>query len=167
MCDIRGRRIPNILTGPLLLSGIAWALWVGEAAGLADAAVGCLALAAPYVLLFLYGGGAGDAKLMGAIGAWLGIINGLIVLAVVSVVTICLAFAHALGKKQTRSLLATVLGLIWRVVFAVTARQKLSSAMEGLPDRREMQKMPYGVVILVGVLLAALGTVLWRTIADT
>lgn len=84
MTDIASRRIPNILTGPLLLGGVVWAAWTAGPSGLADSISACVLLALPYVLLFLFaGGGAGDAKLMGAVGAWLGMVNGLIVLSCV------------------------------------------------------------------------------------
>ena len=164
--DIRTRRIPNFLTGPLLLGGSIWAAWQGGFAGVADAAVACVLLAMPYVLLFLCGGGAGDAKLMGAIGAWLGVVNGLIALVAVSVAAVWLALAHALARKRARSLLADVLGIVWRAVYAVMARQKLSTIMDGLPDEGKMQQMAYGVVIFVGVLMAAGGTLLWRAITN-
>ena len=72
--DLHARRVPNRLTFPVLLGGLLWATYEGGAAGLADAAGACVLLALPFVLLFvLANGGAGDAKLMGALGAWLGV----------------------------------------------------------------------------------------------
>ena len=72
--DLRTRHIPNILTGPLLLSGLIWSGWHGGLAGLGDAAAACAVLAVPFVFMFLFcNGGAGDAKLMAGIGAWLGL----------------------------------------------------------------------------------------------
>ena len=79
--DIRQRRIPNALTFPLLAVGLIWAACFGGLAGLLEALGACALLALPYVLLFIFvGGGAGDAKLMGAIGAWLGLRYGLVAL---------------------------------------------------------------------------------------
>ena len=71
--DLRTRRIPNLLTGPALLLGIgAHLLQGGTQAGL-SALGACLvagALLFPgWLLKFM---GAGDVKLMAAIGAWLG-----------------------------------------------------------------------------------------------
>jgi prepilin signal peptidase PulO-like enzyme (type II secretory pathway) len=45
--DLRQRRIPNILTGPLFIGGLVWAIWVGGLAGLGEALVACVILAAP------------------------------------------------------------------------------------------------------------------------
>ena len=164
ICDVRTRRIPNLLTGPLLLGGLVWAFCVSGPEGLADAAVGCLLLATPYFLLFLCGGGAGDAKLMGAIGAWLGTVNGLVALAAVSIAGILLAIGHALAKKRARSLLLNVSRAVRWAALALLARQKLGDAAYGLPDQHQAQKMPYGVAIFLGVCVGAGGTLLWRTI---
>ena len=57
VCDVRTRRVPNLLTGPMLLAGLSWGIWIGGWAGLADSAAGCLLLAIPYVLLFVFAGG--------------------------------------------------------------------------------------------------------------
>ncbi|MCX5772283.1 MAG: A24 family peptidase, partial [Candidatus Hydrogenedentes bacterium] len=66
--DLWTRRIPNRLTGPVLALGLVWALWVCGWGGLAESVLGCALLGAPFVVLWLYGGGgAGDAKLMGAV----------------------------------------------------------------------------------------------------
>ena len=70
--DVRQRRIPNALTLPLLVMGLLYALMYKGLGGAAESMIACVAVALPYVLLFAFaGGGAGDAKMMGAIGAWL------------------------------------------------------------------------------------------------
>lgn len=71
--DWRSRRIPNWLTVPALGAGLAvnalaWR-WAGTKQALEGAGLG-LAILLPFVLL--RGLGAGDWKLMGALGAWLG-----------------------------------------------------------------------------------------------
>ena len=71
--DWRSRRIPNWLTVPGLALGIiantAVFGWLGAKASLLGAALG-LALLLPFVALRSLG--AGDWKLVGALGAWLG-----------------------------------------------------------------------------------------------
>ena len=66
-----------------------------------DALAACVMLALPYVVLFVFaGGGAGDAKLMGAIGTWLGLVNGVVALAAVAASGILLAVAFALARRR-------------------------------------------------------------------
>src|SRR4051812_4578870 len=72
--DVRTGRIPNWLCAALFAGGLLASLIRGGSSGAADAACGCVLLAVPYILLFVFaGGGAGDAKLMGAVGMWLGL----------------------------------------------------------------------------------------------
>jgi len=77
--DVRSRRIPNRLTGPALLLGIAvHAVWSGPA-GAGGALLGALLAGAILFPGWLLGTmGAGDVKLMAAVGAWLGHPGGLI-----------------------------------------------------------------------------------------
>jgi prepilin peptidase CpaA len=71
--DLRTRRIPQILTLGGALAGLAYHLttggWQGGLASVAGWAVGIVIFLAPFALGGL---GAGDVKLLGAIGAWLG-----------------------------------------------------------------------------------------------
>ena len=68
--DLHRRRIPNALTVPLLLFGLIKSTCLAGGSGLLESAGACFLLALPFVLLFIFaGGGAGDAKLMGAIGS--------------------------------------------------------------------------------------------------
>lgn len=100
--DVRTRRIPNALTLPLLAGGLVTAFAVGGASALADSCAAAVILGTPYLLLFLRGGGGGDVKLMAALGAWLGVVNGLAVLAAVAVSGIVLAFGWIWANRGVR-----------------------------------------------------------------
>ena len=68
--DARERRLPNALTAPLFISGLVFAGMAGGLAGFGDSLLASMLLAAPYLVLFaVAAGGAGDAKMMAAVGA--------------------------------------------------------------------------------------------------
>jgi prepilin peptidase CpaA len=72
--DLRTRRIPQVLTLGGALAGLAFHLatggWTGGVASVMGWVVGIAIFFAPFALGGL---GAGDVKLLGALGAWLGV----------------------------------------------------------------------------------------------
>src|SRR5271165_4245123 len=71
--DARVRRIPNWLTSGLLLGGLGRALAGGGIHGLDQSLFGMLCGASlPLILYAISAVGAGDVKLLAAIGAWIG-----------------------------------------------------------------------------------------------
>ena len=71
--DLRSRRIPNLLVGPLLLAGVVVSTIVEGWHGLAQSLLGILLATVLLGVFFLLGGmGMGDVKLCAAIGAWIG-----------------------------------------------------------------------------------------------
>ena len=76
--DLRTRRIPQALTLGGALAGLAFHLLSGGwSAGLGSAMGWAVGIAIFFVPFALGGLGAGDVKLLGAIGAWLGPMNAL------------------------------------------------------------------------------------------
>jgi len=160
--DLRTRRIPNLLTGPLLLGGIVYACFVAGFAGWVDATLACLLLATPYVVLFVCaGGGAGDAKLMGALGAWLGLLDGTATLVAVCLSGVLFALLFAIWRKRLDSVKQR-LSLVTRSLLHLPFRRVSPRAVAAaIPARDEGLPMPYGPAILAGCVLACGASLAW------
>jgi prepilin peptidase CpaA len=159
VCDVRTRRIPNALTGITLMGGLAWAIHSGGAWGLGASLTACAMMAAPFIVLFVVdssGGGAADAKLMGAIGAWLGIGQGLVVLATVLIVGAALSLGYATVKGQLRPVLSNLQMMTGAMACGVTRRISLREVRGAMPSPQRLHVVPYGVSILCGVAWAAM-----------
>lgn len=163
LIDVRLGRIPNPLTAVVALTGLAVAIVVGGAAGVVDGLLGCVVMALPYVLLFLVGGGAADAKLMGALGLWLGLVNGVVALLAVLIVGAVVGVCYAVARQRSQS----VLGNLWQIatsVLGVAVRtHRLADVPAMLPSNAAMVPMPYGVSIFLGVAVAAAGLLTFRS----
>lgn len=71
--DVRSRRIPNVLTFGAAAAALLYASWTAGLHGLALSAGGWAVGIALFLPMFLLRGmGAGDVKLLGAVGGWLG-----------------------------------------------------------------------------------------------
>jgi prepilin peptidase CpaA len=158
VCDVRTRRIPNELTGLTLLGGLAWSIHGGGVWGLGSSLVACAMMMAPFVVLFVIdsaGGGAADAKLMGAIGAWLGIHQGVVVLIAVLLVGALLSLGYATAKGQLSPVISNLSMMTGAMACGVTRRIGLTDMRSAMPPAQRMHVVPYGLSILCGVALAA------------
>src|SRR5712692_9300068 len=140
--DLWKGKIPNWLTLPAMAAGLVINCFVGV--GFRSALFGMLsALGVYFVFYILWGRGAGDGKLMGAVGAFVGWPQIAMVMLVVALVGGAAALALAWQRgilfqalSNTLALLADIVTLRWRPERAVTAAV----------DRR----MPHGPVIAAG-----------------
>jgi Flp pilus assembly protein protease CpaA len=161
--DAGSRRIPNVLTMPVLLGGLVWALVMSGGMGLASSLAAVIILALPYVLLFVFaGGGAGDAKLMGALGAWLGLAQGVIVLGVVAMTGVVFAIGWAISRKKGKEVMSNMSLILMALMTAVVAKSGIGIALREAPTTSDMDTVPYGVAIFIGVCIAAGGMLLWN-----
>lgn len=159
--DLKEKRIPNALTFPLFVAGLIWSAWRGGLSGFGESVGTCVLLALPYVILFLFfGGGAGDAKLMGAIGTWLVLKQGLIVLACVAIAGGILAIAKAIARKKLKFLLTSVYVSFFGFLLPLIVNRKAKLA-NGQVEVKQSDNLdiPYGVAIFAGV--CAAGGFLW------
>ncbi len=152
--DFRSRRIPNWLTVPGLLIGVAlntaFGGWTGFKSSLLGVGVG-LALLLPLVLLRSLG--AGDWKLAGALGAFTG--PGLLVDLLLGSVLVAgvMAVALVIYKGRTKE---TIRNIGHILVSLVTFR--LPGAQVSL-DNPDSLKVPYGVAL---AFTAVLYGILWK-----
>jgi len=155
--DLRSGRIPNWLTAPLFVAGLIWAACSGGTGQLLDGLATALLLALPFVVLFVIaGGGAADAKLMGALGVWLGVRSGCTLLVVVCLCGVVVGLGYALGKRQARDVFANLRMICVSLFCLLHSKQKWSRADVLMPDTQKMLPMPYGLAIFMGVLVVAL-----------
>jgi prepilin peptidase CpaA len=147
--DLRTRRIPNVLT----FSAIAAALLYHAAIGGLNAAgwslAGCLLGALLFFPMFaLRGMGAGDVKLLAAVGAWLGPSQVAIVALVSSLAGGVIAIAVALGHGYLRTAIHNLWMLLmhWRVT-GIRPLQEVT--LEGTRGPR----LAYAVPISIGTMV--------------
>lgn len=146
--DLWKYRIYNILTWPLLLSGLIYQGVVAGEAGLVLSVLGVCVGFVPMALLYLGGGlGAGDVKLMAGLGAWLG---------PVMTIQVLLASWLAAGLYAVVVLSCnwispgTERGLLGLRILAPRGADGQLSQVLALPNRRR-RLIPFGVMILAGV----------------
>src|SRR5207237_645994 len=118
----------------------------------------CLVLSVPYILLYAFaGGGAGDAKLMAAVGVWLGLSNAVVVLVAVSLSGAVIGLALAVHRNRLRPVLSNMTTIAMSAGLVVLGRARAADAQSVLPRHEAMLGMAYGVAICAGVCLAAVG----------
>ncbi|QDU31030.1 Type IV leader peptidase family protein [Anatilimnocola aggregata] len=106
--DYRTRKIPNWLTVPAAILGLAYHSFApggfGPLTALAGFAVGFVLLLLPWIL---GGGGMGDVKLLAALGAWLGPLYILVAFALGTCFASTMAMALMLSSVITSGVSAT------------------------------------------------------------
>jgi prepilin peptidase CpaA len=146
--DWHSRRIPNWLTVPGLVLGIAMNSWLhgwpGAKASLLGAGLG-LALLLPFVLIRSLG--AGDWKFVGALGAFLGPENLLTVLVLGILVNGLMAVVMIVWKKRLRETLRN----LGRMLSAFLTMHLPSPDLT--LDNPDLVKVPFGVAVAIAVIL--------------
>jgi prepilin peptidase CpaA len=149
--DIRSRRIPNALCLAGLAAGIAVNVFLSGWSGLGRAGAGCLVAFGVYFVLYLaHAMGAGDVKLMAALGSIAGLEDWLRITALTWMVGAVFALVLAAWRGRLRT-------TIWNVAYITQewlSRRAPYMRREELDVRSEKALcMPHGVSIAVGTLL--------------
>jgi prepilin peptidase CpaA len=155
--DVRQHRIPNWLTYPAMVMGIVlrWSFFGWR--GLGSALAGCL-LAGGIVFLFylVRAMGAGDVKLLAAIGSLLGPSDVVVVLAATAISGGVLALFYVIFRRRVGATLRNM-----GSVLTFHSWNGLKAHPELNLDNPSALRMPYGLAIATGTLYALLA-ICWR-----
>ena len=146
--DGRELKVPNWLTFPMILTGLAYNLLAGGWEGLGFGLLGMCAGLACLLPLYAVGGmGAGDVKLLAGVGAWLGWQTTVWGFVVTVVVGALMAIAMVLMSGKVRHHVAQFF-VILNEWIAIRNPEELSKiAAERKPT---MHLLPYGIPICIG-----------------
>lgn len=154
--DVRWRRIPNALTFPVILSGLALRViyqgWEGLGLSL------CGMLTAPVLLIALHGGrglGMGDVKLAAAVGAMLGPPLAMVAAFLTALSGGCVALVVQVRKGGVLADTLSTLGI------GLPFLDRWARRTHGEGENPWALTMPYGVAIAIGSILALV--VYWCT----
>src|SRR5688500_5551797 len=132
--DVRCRRIPNLLTGPLLVCGLGFALATGGAAAVGGAALGMALAGFPFVVLCLVGVGvAGDAKLMLAVGAWVAWPAAAPTVIAVALAGGVLSIGYAIAQRRLVPVLAGAASSTFSLRYVLRGPGRLEERRQALP----------------------------------
>ena len=146
--DLQTRKIYNWLTFPAILAGIGLNVAIGGWAGLQTSLLGLFLGSLVFVVGFFMGAmGAGDVKLMAAIGAWMGWPYTLAAVIYVTIVGGVIALGAAALNGSLNQLFKNI---YWFFVGLVTPGAKASASL----TQSAAPPVAYGVSIAIGTALA-------------
>jgi len=152
--DWRTRRLPNWLTVPAFVAAVVMHTLINGLSGLMFAMLGFATGFGFLLILWLIGGGGGgDVKLMGALGAWLGAGLTVHVLLVSTALT-----AVATGAVLLSGMLGRGFGYVQQRYLASGSTSRPSRRdPEGIESRRQQRQrrrlMPFAVPVALGTWL--------------
>ncbi|MDF2610560.1 MAG: peptidase prepilin type [Lachnospiraceae bacterium] len=159
--DLKIKKIPNLLTFPVILLGMLTTSLVSGFKGLQFSILGFLFGMAVFFIPFAFNlMGGGDVKLMGAIGALMGwrfSLSAVIYSSVVGgvIVVIIVVFNKRLMRLIT-GMLSIIITPISRFLYLKTGKEIFYKKFQYFDNKninRKKEYIPYGVAITIGTLL--------------
>ena len=156
ICDLRTRRIPQVLTLGGAAAGLVFHLVNGGWSAGASSVAGWALAIAMFLLPFALGGlGAGDVKLLAGVGAWFGTVDTFYSFCATAITGGVLAIAMVLWRREW----AKHRDQFWKILFEITTiRDPEKLAAIAAERKKSMLLLPYGIPI-------AIGTILWFAIS--
>jgi prepilin peptidase CpaA len=155
VCDLKTRRIPNLLTGPSILLGLLLHLVLGGWSELGWSAAAALIGGGIFLVFYLAGGmGAGDVKLMAAVAALAGysFVPKLLIATVLigGVLALGMAVLHGKFKTTVRNIVAL---LQHHRAEGLTPHPALNV------QNSSALRLPYAIAIAAGCLVTFAGNI--------
>lgn len=159
--DLSTKKIPNAITFPVILWGLIVYTVFGGFVGFKFTLIGFLVGLAIFLLPFILGGmGAGDVKLMAAIGALMGWKFALKTAVASGLVGGVIVIIYSLYKKTLWTTIKSAVGLILRPLVFILATsfnsERLEKAHKYFSEQSvqyEKHYIPYGVAIGLGAII--------------
>ena len=150
--DLRTRQLPNWLTVPSFVAAVVAHSVVDGLHGLSFALAGFgTGFGILLVLWLIGGGGGGDVKLMGALGAWLGTRLIVTVFLASTVLTVIGSLALLLGSMLTRGYRYVHRRYVGRSASDRSGRHpRLAADQRRREERVKRRLMPYAVPVALG-----------------
>lgn len=156
--DMRSYRIPNWLTLPYLMSGLAYNCVTGGFVGLQTSLLGAgVGFAILFALYCLGAMGGGDVKLLAGIGAWLGGLPAAMVFIMAAVAHVLYCLWVLARRGELRRAFGTI-HIAIRQVLAVGRHLGNGDVFEANPtDPKSRHRfVPFGLMLAVGVVCVAI-----------
>lgn len=146
--DGKELRVPNWITYPMVLAGLAYSTWAGGLPGLGAGIIGMFVGLLTLLPLYAVGGmGAGDVKLMAGIGAWLGWQITFAAFCVSTVVGAVMAVCMVLWRKSFHRHYDNFMMILseWMIV-----KNPFKLSEIAAERKQRMLLLPYGIPICIG-----------------
>lgn len=147
--DVRSRRVPNVITVPAFVLGLGLHLVLGGWRQMLSALAAGVICGLVFLVFYLAGGmGAGDVKLIMAVGCIAGMSHVVYILALTAIAGGVMAVGLAVLRGQLRETLFNVLELLWH-----HTRKGLHPHPELNLSNAQTLRLPYALAIAGGCLL--------------
>lgn len=148
-------KVPNWLTFPFVLSGLAYHLITGGFSGLVGSFTGCAVGLGLLLIPYVIGGmGAGDVKLFAGVGAWVGwkvalgafcvsgVVGGVLAVLMVGFRSLRLGDSNIVSKNWDRFL------LVWSELMTIRSPNHLAELAAARKPTAML--LPYGIPLAIG-----------------